>query len=230
VDAVLAAAYDAGAIEDEYGVRRDLFPSGVSRRQGEGLRALVAAERATSTVEVGFAVGLSCLHICSGLLRGEAGQPHHVAIDPTERSYWGNAGKLLVERAGLDELVELVEVESQLALPRFVEEGRRFDIAFVDGDHRFDPAFVDLVFMDRLVRPGGVIVVDDMWMPAVRVAVSFFEANLGHELLPDALPDGFRWTRGFYRRGIRPGRGETAVLRLPPERVDRPWDHFAPFW
>jgi predicted O-methyltransferase YrrM len=229
VDNVLSAAYEAGELADEHGERRELFPSGVDRRQGEGLRNLVVSEGATQTLEVGFALGLSCLHMCSGLLRNGAAEPRHVAIDHTEAEYWGNVGRLLVERAGLADLVELIELPSQVALPRLQLEGRRFDLAFVDGDHRFDPAFVDLYFTTKLVRPGGLIIVDDMWMPALRVAVAYFEANLGLELLPDAMPDGFRWRWRPFSREIRPGRGHTAVLRMPPEPDTRPWDHFVDF-
>jgi predicted O-methyltransferase YrrM len=135
----------------------------------------------------------------------------------------------MVERAGLVDVVELVEQQSQVALPRFFEQGRRFDVGFVDGDHRFDPAFVDIFFMTLLVRPGGLIVVDDMWMPAIRLAVAYFEANVGLELLPDAMPRAFRWSRRRSRRAVRPGKGQTAVLRVPMEPVERSPEHFVDF-
>ena len=57
--------------------------------------------------------------------------------------------------------------------------GRRFDLAFVDGNHRFDGVFVDLVYLGRLVRPGGIVFVDDYQLPAVARAASFFVTNLG---------------------------------------------------
>jgi predicted O-methyltransferase YrrM len=230
VEQALAEAYAAGSIPDEDARPRSVEPDGVTQAQGAALADLVAAEGARATVEVGFALGLSCLHICAGLLRSSAGGSH-VAIDPTERPHWRNAGRLLVERAGVAPMVELVEEESQVALPRFHAEGRHFDVAFVDGDHRFDPAFVDIYFMTRIVRPGGLILVDDMWMPPVRLAVSYFEANLGLELLPDAVPGAFRWRarRRPFARGVREGDGEMAVLRLPDPMPDRPWDHFEEF-
>jgi hypothetical protein len=111
-----------------------------------------------------------------------------------------------------------------------VSEGRAFDLGFVDGDHRFEGVFLDLYYMTRLVRPGGVVVVDDMWMPSVRVAVSYAERNLGATLEPDALPDGFRWRRRALGRGVRGGSGDMAVLRLPSERPKLRWDDFvAPY-
>ena len=33
-------------------------------------------------------------------------------------------------------------------------------LAFIDGDHRFDPGFVDFFFVHRLLKPGGLVVVD----------------------------------------------------------------------
>jgi hypothetical protein len=56
--------------------------------------------------------------------------------------------------ARVDEMVELHAEESQIALPRFLGEARRFHLAFVDGNHRSDGVFVDLVFLGRLVRAG----------------------------------------------------------------------------
>jgi predicted O-methyltransferase YrrM len=190
----------------------------------------VAAERAERVFEVGFAMGLSTLHIAAGLVEGGAESPHHIAVDPTEGWLWHDAGTLLVEAAGLDGIVEVLLEQSQLVLPRWKAEGRQFDIAFIDGDHRFDPCFLDIAYGHQIVRPGGLVVVDDMWMPSVRMAVAFFEANLGLELQPDAVPDGFRWTPRPPWRKVRPGKGQTAVLRKPMTPVQRGGEHFVPFW
>ena len=82
---------------------------------------------------------------------------------------------------------------------------REFDLAFVDGDHRFEGVFLDLYFMTRLVKPGGLVVVDDMWMPSVRTAVAYVEKNLG--LDP--------------RAGRAPGRLPLAAPPTEPRRAER---------
>ena len=230
VDRALDEVYAAGGIQDEQGQLRPIEPVGITRVQGTGLRDLVASERCSATLETGFGLGLSAAHIAAGLLHACEANPRHVAIDPTTRRVFGNAGWALMQRLGLTHLVELVEEESQVALPRLMSEGLRVDLAFVDGDHRFDPAFVDIYFVSRMVRAGGLIVVDDMWMPAVRTAVAFFVRNIDAELVPDAIPDSFAWKRRRpFSTGPPPGRGSTAVLRMPAEHVERPWDHFVPF-
>lgn len=230
IDRTLAAVYEAGVVPGADGTEHAVYPSATDAAQGHGIRELVAAERAQTSFEIGFAMGLSTLHICAGLLEGGASTPRHVAVDPTEHDRWGDAGLRLVREAGLDGVVEHVPEESQVALPRWMSEGRQFDLAFIDGDHRFDPCFLDIYYALRLVRMGGLIVVDDMWMPSVRTAVAFFHANLDLELLPDALPGGFRWTRRPPWRKVRSGHGQTAVLRKPREHVERGAEHFIPFW
>ena len=92
--------------------------------------------------------------------------------------------------------------------------GEVFDAAFVDGSHLFDGAFVDIFYTSRLVRPGGLIVLDDLWMPAVEQAVGFFTSNLG--MTVELVRDGA-------------GRAKLAALRTPVQPVKRAWDHFVEF-
>lgn len=225
IDALVEATYARGSTQDEDGNPVELAPHSIDRAQGQALRDLAIAEGAERTIEVGLALGMSALFLCQAVLtRGG----RHVAIDPFQAESWNGAGLRTLRDAGVQDLVDVVEEESQLALPRLVAEGRRFDLAFVDGDHRFEGVFPDLYYMTRLVRPGGLVVVDDMWMPAVRMAVAYVEKNLGVTSEPDALPNGFRWRRRPLSRGVPGGSGDTAVLRLPSERPTLRWDEFVP--
>jgi predicted O-methyltransferase YrrM len=220
-----AEAYRRGGVLDADAASVDLAPHSIERAQGEALRDLAIAEGAERTIEVGLALGISALFLCQAVLpRGG----RHVAIDPFQSESWNGAGLRTLRESGADGLVEVIEEESQLALPRLVSEGREFDLAFVDGDHRFEGVFLDLYFMTRLVRPGGLVVVDDMWMPAVRTAVAYVERNLGARLEPGALPNAFAWRRRPLSRGVPGGTGDTAVLRLPKERPALRWDEFVP--
>ena len=58
-----------------------------------------------------------------------------------------------------------------------VADGRSFDFAFVDGNHRFDRVFLDLVYLGRLLRPGGVAFVDDVQLRAIARAIEFLTSN-----------------------------------------------------
>jgi predicted O-methyltransferase YrrM len=221
----LEASYARGNVENEDGGVIELIPHSVERAKGEALRDLAIAEGASRTIEVGLALGMSALFFAQAVLQTGG---RHTAIDPFQRESWKGAGLRTLREAGVEDLVEVIEEESQLALPRLVAEAREFDFAFVDGDHRFEGVFLDLYFMTRLVKPGGLVVVDDMWMPAVRTAVAYIERNLGATLEPEALPDGFRWRRRPLNRGVPSGTGDVAVLRLPGKRPELRWDEFVP--
>jgi predicted O-methyltransferase YrrM len=225
IDEFLGATYRTGGTQDADGSVVTLAPHSIDQAQGEALRDLAIAEGASRTIEVGLALGMSALFFSQAVL--ELGG-RHMAIDPFQHESWNGAGLRTLREAGVEDLVEVVEDESQLALPRLVAEGREFDFAFVDGDHRFEGVFLDLYFMTRLVKPGGLVVVDDMWMPAVRTAVAYVERNLGAVLEPDALPGGFRWRRRPLSRGVPSGTGDVAVLRLPAVRPELRWDEFVP--
>jgi predicted O-methyltransferase YrrM len=206
-----------------------LAPTSVERAAGESLRDLAVSEGASQTIEVGLALGMSALFLCQAALAVNPDGGRHVAIDPCQRTDWKGAGLTSLAAAGVDGMVEVIEEGSELALPQLVREGRKFDLAFVDGNHRFEAVLLDLVFMDRLVKPGGVIVADDMWMPSVRMAVAYVERNLDLALEPDAAPNAFSWRRGPRRRSGLKGAGEVAVMRVPTDPPARPWDRFDPF-
>ena len=132
-----------------------LFPVAASAAEGEALTNWVIREGAARTIEVGLGYGISALYISEGLLTNGGAHARHVAIDPHQATRFADCGR------------------------QFLDEGRRFDLAFVDGNHRFDGVFVDLVYLGRLVRPGGIVFVDDYQLPAVARAASFFVTNLG---------------------------------------------------
>lgn len=142
-----------------------------------------AKEHALQTLETGLAFGISTLFICEGLLENGPGG-RHVAIDPYEfigsnhQTTHAGVGLQILEDAGIRDLVEFYEEESQIVLPRLLSEGRRFDLAFLDGNHRFEGVFLDLIYAGRLLEEGSIIFVDDAQLPGVRRAAAFCIANL----------------------------------------------------
>ncbi len=116
--------------------------------------------------------------ICEGLLSNDHAGARHVALDPNQTRRFSELGLQVIDEAGLGDVVEFHAELSEIALPRFLAEGRRFDLAFIDGNHRFDGVFVDLIYLGRLLRGGGIIFLDDYQLPSTKKAVLFFTTNL----------------------------------------------------
>jgi predicted O-methyltransferase YrrM len=154
------------------------------------LRDLLIAENATTAIEVGLAYGSSALAIAEALLE-QCDAPSHVIIDAHQDTF-DDAGWNEIVSAGLDGVCSLVRERSQLALPRLVEDRFVADAAFVDGSHIFHNVFVDLFFIRELVRPGGVVILDDCTWPSVGTAVRYFEVNTGWEPQPIDRPTRLR--------------------------------------
>jgi predicted O-methyltransferase YrrM len=191
-----------------------LFPVAASAAEGEALREWVTREGATHTIEVGLGYGISALFVCEGLCMNGDRTARHVVIDPYQPTRFANCGLQFLEEAGVAALVEYHAEESQIALPRFLSEGRTFDLAFVDGNHRFDGVFVDLVYLSRLLHPGRIVFLDDYQLPAVARAASFFVKNLGWTLEEVSAADHLQ---------------QWAVLRTGSLPDTRPFDYYVAF-
>jgi predicted O-methyltransferase YrrM len=192
----------------------DLFPVAVGAVEGEALREWVRRERTSRTIEVGLGYGIAALFLCEGLLENGDPAARHIAIDPHQSTRFADCGLQFLEEAGVSGMVELHAEESQIVLPRLLGAERRFDLAFVDGNHRFEAVFLDLAYLGRLVRPGGIVFVDDFQLPAVARAASFFVHNLGWTFEETATADALHhW----------------AALRTSPVVDERPFDHFVDF-
>jgi predicted O-methyltransferase YrrM len=191
------------------------------------VRDLLIAEGAQTVVEVGLAYGSSALAIGEALVAVDPPDPRHIVIDPFQQLSFSNVGWDLLCAAGLDSIATLVTAPSSVALPQLVVDGVTADAAFVDGSHRFHEVFVDLYFLRKIVRPGGVIVLDDDWAPSVRTAVRYYERNLGWTVLPDAFANGTHWT--IDRDPAADEVPRCRALRLPDPSFEPPFQDFHPF-
>jgi predicted O-methyltransferase YrrM len=202
------------AVARSDGSTHRIFPVAIAASEGEALRDWVIRERASRTIEIGLGYGISALFICEGLLTNHAADAHHVALDPKQATRFANCGLQFLDEARVSELVEFLPTASEIALPGFLLEGRRFDLAFVDGNHRFDGVFLDLIYLERLVRAGGIIFADDYQLPSVARAASFSTNNLG-------------WT--LEEVSTNEPRHHWAVLRTARTPLERGFDHFVDF-
>jgi predicted O-methyltransferase YrrM len=206
---------------------RDFETVTMPERDCDLLRGLLISEAAETVVEVGLAYASSALAIGEALVTVDPSQPRHVIIDPFQERVWSNVGWDLLRSAGLDSVATLMLAPSSIALPQLVTEGFIADAAFVDGSHRFHEVFVDLYFLRKIVRPGGLIVLDDNWAPSVRSAVHYYEQNLGWTAIPDAFAGGTVVTVGADPTAEPMTR--CTAFRLPNLPFEPSFQEFHPF-
>jgi predicted O-methyltransferase YrrM len=180
-------------------------------RDADALRDALVAEAARVVVEIGLAYGSSALAIAEALaiLSGDA--TRHVIVDAFQDRFFDAGWNELVLAAATVEAT-LIRERSQIALPRLVADGFVADAAFVDGSHRFHNVFLDLAFLREIVRPGGLVILDDCQWPSVATAVSYFETNPGWR--PEPIDDDMARLRAW---------------RLPDPPVEPAFEDFRPF-
>jgi predicted O-methyltransferase YrrM len=176
----------------------------------EVLRDLLLAEKPSTVIEVGLAYGSSALAIAEALTAAGSSETRHVIIDAYQEHFHGS-GWAAIAGAGLAGLCSLLEERSQIALPRLLDDGFVADAAFVDGSHIFHNVFVDLFYLRELVRPGGLVILDDCSYSSVATAARYFELNTGWQ--PEPMP--------------RPTR--LCAFRLPIARTEPSFKSFRPF-
>lgn len=176
---------------------------------GDALRDLLVADGSRSVIEVGLAYGSSALAIGEALLV-QPGPSEHLIVDAYQHLFH-DAGIETIDDAGLGGRCTLLRERSQLALPQLLTAGVVADAAFVDGSHAFHNVFVDLYFLRELVRPGGLIILDDCDWPSVATAVRYFEVNTAWKEQPFHRPTRLR------------------AVRLPDPREEPSFESFTSF-
>lgn len=162
---VLRSILSSGSVATEDGKTRSLH-SAISREEGEFLQEMIRSARPQVSLEVGCAYGVSSLYICEALREVNAAK--HIIIDPHQHSMWEGIGLNNLRRAGYLDIVDFNEAFSYEYLSHLTENHVTIDLAFIDGNHMFDYVLVDFFLIDKLLRPGGIVIMDDLSYPSIR--------------------------------------------------------------
>jgi predicted O-methyltransferase YrrM len=160
----------------------------ISREQGAVLAGIHRLVGPDLSIEIGLAYGFSTVFFLAAIRDGGGGR--HLAIDPYQRGLWHGIGLTRATLLGMEDRFECLEKPSRLALPELAAAGRRAQLVYIDGDHKFDSALLDFLLADAICDIDGCVIFDDMWLPSIRKAVRFIEANRpDYALLDSPLPN-----------------------------------------
>ncbi|MFG2176449.1 O-methyltransferase [Streptomyces niveus] len=127
----------------------------IMAEEGQFLAFLVAVTGVTDVLEIGTFTGYSTLCMARALPPGGK----LVTCDVTDR--WPEIAAEYWQRAGVHERIDVRIGRAVETLEAMVSEGwaDRFGFVFIDADKANYPAYYELAL--RLVRPGGLVVVDN---------------------------------------------------------------------
>jgi len=132
-----------------------LPPIAVSPAQGRFLQQLARIHGARMILELGTLGGYSTILLARAL--PEDGRLVTLELNPD----YAEVARANIERAGLGGRVELRVGPAQEGLQALIAEGAGpFDLVFIDADKSSTPGYFQLSL--QLVRPGGIILVDNV--------------------------------------------------------------------
>lgn len=178
---------------------------GLNKRQAARLAELVRHEQPTLTLETGFAHGISTVFICGSLSAGA----RHIVIDPFQHEWYKGAGLANVEAAGFGDMIDFREQPSEVVLAEFDAAGTKIDFAFIDSSHELDRTVVELFYIDRMLKPSGLLVLDDTQLRNVRQVARWAVVGYGYRD-ESRLADTGPW-RNAGRRALRLLRGVLGI-------------------
>ncbi|ARE41233.1 hypothetical protein RGUI_3092 [Rhodovulum sp. P5] len=133
--------------------------------EAEILRDLILQEGARKIIEVGFYQGKSSAYI-GAILEDQGEEGSLLTLDmASARRHRPNIEDLL-EKAGLAQRVTPIFCKRSYTweLQRLISAPERplFDFCYFDGGHTWDSTGFGVLLIDMLLRPGGLLLLDDM--------------------------------------------------------------------
>ena len=181
----------------------------ISRHQADFMMEIIKARKLCKCVETGVAYGVSTIAICQALseLEKMGLECKHWGVDPCQYSEFNGSAVAALRSCGLDHLFELLEGPSHIMLPKLVEQGVRVDMVFVDGWHTFDYTLIDVFLADKLLKPGGILMMHDMQMPSKQKVLGYLYSHRKYRRLTGSP------MRPLFRRIL--SCGKNTLLRGP---------------
>jgi len=184
VSSALAAKYETAISDDKRSILEVAIGSASLKRDDLGvLYQFISTIKPVNVLEIGLATGSSA--VCNMLASPET-ISSYVVIDPFQSKWFGKRGiNNLRSCANSRANVTLHEERSHVVLSRLLNDNAIFDYAFIDGSHMFDETLIEFFYVDKLLKVGGVVVMDDRQWPMVGAVINFIKSNYVHYKVDD---------------------------------------------
>lgn len=165
----------SGKVEDATGNVFDLH-SHTSPEQCSFIQEILKEIDARRCLEVGLAFGVSSLAICEIIHNKD--EAIFYSIDP-QQDWWKDIGLNNLTRAGYGNFLQFYREYSNAVLPRLAAANTSVDFAYVDTSKVFDVVLIDAIYILKMLKVGGVLVLDDCNWPGIN-RVARYLAKMPH--------------------------------------------------
>lgn len=167
MNAVLEELLEAGEFShrgQRYPIAHSTSPV-ICRRYAD----LIVKQGLRRGLEIGTLFGFSTLFLAEAFAQTE-GELDTIDIRYAKRTWIDGqeiedvheVAERLIAEAGLDDRVTFHAGDSNALLAQLIEAGAEYDFALIDGSHRFEVALLDFIGVDRMLRVGGYVAMDDI--------------------------------------------------------------------
>ncbi len=208
---LLEQIFKSRQVLDAEGKPRELHAE-TQREQCLLLQRIVGEVKPMRSLEVGLAYGVSTLAICEKLPVGA----RHIVCDPYQ-SDWNDVGLLNVKRGGFESVVDFRRQMAHRVLAELEAAGSSLDFAYLDGGKTVDLVMVNVFYLTRILRVGGVIVMDDCDFPGIRMVCHFMSKLPCYQVVETWGGHPAKVRQPFMSSVVSALPGTTAALR--PELV-----------
>ncbi|MHB1537084.1 MAG: class I SAM-dependent methyltransferase [Solirubrobacteraceae bacterium] len=203
---------------------------GTGAVHGAELHRFVREHACESCLELGFASGVGATYIASALEAN--GKGRLTSVDMTQIAERARGGEELLARGGLSHRVEVVLEHGgyNWFLHRKLREQLRsgaieplYDFVYLDGAHTWPEDGFALLLLERLLKPGGWVHLDDLtWLASDRDDFSAQQRSFPHVqeiwdllVVPNPAFEEMRTDgmRGWARKSLGSGAGTRVVYR-----------------
>ena len=136
----------------------------MSLEQGCRMAGFIEENRPRRILELGFAHGVSTCYLAAALK--SVGGESVTTIDFAKTRLLQPDIADLLDACGLSDIVTIYDDPTSFTwrLMKMLEDGKgpRFDLVYLDGGHSWDVTGFAFFLVDRLLVPGGWLILDDM--------------------------------------------------------------------
>lgn len=145
--------------------------------EGDLLFSLIRKHGYKNCLEVCFYTGSSALYMCDAVAI-HSGHVTSICIDGDDAVA---PGMKMLRDAGYANTHDLIQENSNQALPRKFLSNEKFDFIFIDGWKTFDHLAFEIYLANQILKQGGAIAFDDSQMVSVRKAIKLLQQYYGFE-------------------------------------------------